>query len=102
MKHITNFSNDEIGNRVNTKLSDYDDWEIENEFDDRCLTNCTNLNQFEDYQIKDEYKSRGLYVLEDKNIEDLINEINQDKPVLNKIRNLLEKSSGRLITKQIK
>lgn len=84
------------------KLSDYADWEIENEFDERGLTTYQNLNQFEDYQIKDEYKSRGLHVLEDENIDILINEINQDKPVLVKIRNLLEKSSGKLITKQIK
>lgn len=84
------------------ELSDYADWEIENEFDRRGLTTDANLDQFEDFQIEDEYKSRGLHVLEDENIDDLINEINQDKPVLDKIRNLLEKSSGRLITKQIK
>jgi hypothetical protein len=83
------------------ELKEYTDWEIENEYDNRGLSSIQNLKEFEDYQIKDEYISRNLDD-ESTELNDIIDSINQDKPVLDKIRNLLEKSTGRLITKQIK
>lgn len=82
------------------ELEEYLDSEIEDEYDDRGL-GCRKLSYFDDYQIEDEYISRNLNDISNE-LNGLIDDINQGKSVLDKIRNLLEKSTGRLITKQIK
>lgn len=84
------------------ELEDYRDCEIETEYEDRGLGNgYIDLESFSDLEIENEYKSRFLDYQSAEMIS-IINDINQDKPVLDKIRNLLEKYSGKLITKQIK
>lgn len=87
---------------MNDDLSDFSDTEIEDEYIDRGLRDLSKLDEYEDDEIESEFRCRNLSNFEELSVNSIVNLINQGKPCLDKIRDLLEKASGKLITKQIK
>lgn len=100
---MDNFTDEELQNEMDkrdlkTDLSDYWDGEIEAEYEKRGLSD---LSDYSDEAIEEEYFNRGYGDFVDSCTK-TVNNINQDKPVTSDIRNILEKFTGKLITKPIK
>jgi hypothetical protein len=85
----------------NTKLSDYLDSDIEEEYEDRGLGCDRDLSDYSDSDIEKEYEARTPYSAEEE-LEKIIIDINLGKPTQSRVVSYLEKVSGKLITKSIK
>ena len=89
---------------LETDLSEYEDYEIRAEYDDRGLSD-GNLDNCSDDDIETEYENRGLANSQYSETQELVNEIIDDihsnKIVNNRIIQLLKFVSGRVICKSV-